>query len=429
MNYGQMIRTARKKLGLNQSDLANDNISRTLISEIEKGNTNLVSTKALLIYKKLINESYLQDIEIELDFDGVLKDNFEYLQLRQAREVLTLLINVREKKKKISAYELENYRLFALRSEIGIFKYYIFRELALHERENHEFKIKVLFNALDFLKWQNFEEIYVFYDQTLKEVTLPAYNNRLFEKLIHYYKYQKDRLMEIEVFIEPRIYYNLSLFNDFILDYEKAYRYLDKYLEYKTTLSSIDYYDALIGRARLATRFGRYAIGIKLYEELLNTMSKGDFRKQRSIVLGNILFNIPKLTNRYSSKKIEAYLKELTGMLPDALDQRNFPSDLLVNISIGYGLINEVEESNNYIRKAFEYANSPDLKANVIVDTLNNIETVDIDLVIKNIVSIDIDELRDQYSFMRVLLKLQKKLYNHGKSQYLQVLDEYIDKI
>ena len=65
----------------------------------------------------------------------------------------------------------------------------------------------------------------MFYDQTLKEVTLTAYNNRLFEKLIHYYKYQKDRLLELEVFIEPRVYFNLSLFNEYIGDYEKAYSF------------------------------------------------------------------------------------------------------------------------------------------------------------------------------------------------------------
>lgn len=59
MSYGQMIRTDRKKLGFNQLNLANDNISRTLISEIEKSNMSLITTKALLIYKKLINESYL----------------------------------------------------------------------------------------------------------------------------------------------------------------------------------------------------------------------------------------------------------------------------------------------------------------------------------------------------------------------------------
>ena len=36
MGYGEMIRSARKALKLNQSDMSNENISRTLISEIEK---------------------------------------------------------------------------------------------------------------------------------------------------------------------------------------------------------------------------------------------------------------------------------------------------------------------------------------------------------------------------------------------------------
>ena len=77
MSYGQMIRTDRKKLGFNQLNLANDNISRTLISEIEKSNMSLITTKALLIYKKVINESDLVNIERDVNFDGVLKDNVE----------------------------------------------------------------------------------------------------------------------------------------------------------------------------------------------------------------------------------------------------------------------------------------------------------------------------------------------------------------
>jgi transcriptional regulator with XRE-family HTH domain len=431
MKYGQMIRVARKKLGLNQSDLSNKNISRTLISEIEKENTKLVESKALMIYKKLVKEAYIQDQPIDLDFDGVLKNNFEYVQLKQAREILIFLTDAKKEQKRISKFELENYRLFALRGEIGIFKYFIFRELALHSEDNNEFKVKVLFNALDYLKWLNFKHIHEHYDDTLKAVTPIAYKERLFKELIHYYKYQRDSLIEIEGFIEARVYFNLSLLYEDIGNYEKAFNFLDKYFEYKTRLTLKDYYDALLGKARLSTRSGKYREGIKLYEELLQLISGEKYKLQRSIVLGNMLFNIPKLEEDYSEDKIYSYLEELNEMMLEVLEMRNFPSELLVNIGIGYGLINKKEKSIEYVYKAFEYATSNDLIANIIVDTFNNIkkENIDFDLIVRKIPLVDIDRLIDKHSFMVVLLKLQRFLYKSGKSQYLKILDEYIEKI
>lgn len=427
MNYGQMIRTARKKLKLNQSDLANNKISRTLISEIEKGNTNLVTSKALLIYKKIIEESYLQKKDVQVDFDEILKDNFEYTQLKQGKEILMKLSQ--GEGVNISKFDLENYRVFALRSEIGIFKYYIFSAIASSIKDDAAFKSKVLFNALDFLKWLNFEDIYKKYDETLKEVTTAAYKEGLFEALIHYYEYQKDGLIEIREFIEPRVYYNLFLFNEMINKYEVAYRYLNAYLDYSTSLDQEDYHDALLGIPRLSTKAGDYEKGIKQYEDLLSRFVVDGYQKQRSIILSNILFNMPKLGTKLNVKKVEMYLEELTSMLPKILEERDFPSELMVNIAIGYGLIGKKDEANAFVKKAFEYSTNAVLRRNVIVDAFNNIETIDLGIIVKNITKVDLNALESKDSFMLVLLKLQKRLYEQEATEDKKRLDNYIDQI
>lgn len=41
----------------------------------------------MLIYKKIIEESYLQKTDVVLDFDSVLKNNFEYIQLKRGEEI------------------------------------------------------------------------------------------------------------------------------------------------------------------------------------------------------------------------------------------------------------------------------------------------------------------------------------------------------
>jgi transcriptional regulator with XRE-family HTH domain len=427
MNYGQMIRTARKRLSLNQSDLANNKISRTLISEIEKGNTNLVTSKALLIYKKIIEESYLQKKDVQVDFDEILKDNFEYTQLRQVKEILMKLSQAEGES--ISNFDLENYRVFALRSEIGIFKYYIFRAIASNIKGDMAFKSKVLFNALDFLKWLNFEDIYKKYDETLKEVTTAAYKEGLFEELIHYYEYQKDGLIEIREFIEPRVYYNLFLFNEMIKKYEAAYRYLNAYLDYSTSLDQDDYHDALLGIPRLSTKAGDFEKGIKQYEDLLSRFVVDRYQKQRSIILSNILFNMPKLGTKMNVKKVEMYLEELISMLPEILEERDFPSELMVNIAIGYGLIGKKDEANAFVKKAFEYSTNSVLRRNVIIDAFNNIEKVDLELIVNNITKVELKALESKDSFMLVLLKLQKRLYEREAIEYKKRLDNYIDQI
>lgn len=429
MNYGQMIRVARKKLSLNQSDLANNKISRTLISEIEKGNTSLVTSKALLIYKKIIEESYLQKTDVVLDFDSVLKNNFEYIQLKQGEEILSILTKANKEEKNISTFELENYRVFALKSQIGMFKYYIFREIALNAKEDTHFKTKVLFNALDFLKWNDFEKVYRKYDETLKEVTSLAYKEGLIEELIHYYEYQKDGLIELKEFIEPRIYYNLALFNELLRNYEIAYRYLNTYLDHSSSLKPSDYYDALLGIPRLSTKAGNYEKGIKQYEELLSRIIGDEFLKQRSIIFSNILFNIPKLEKRFETHKIKTYLEELMNILPEVIDQRDFPSELMVNIAIGHALLENNSQANDFIKKAFEYTDTSELKANVIVDAFNNIEKIDIDFIVKKIKDISIDALPRKDKFMLVLLKLQKRLYKENKKKSIEILDDYIDEL
>lgn len=429
MNYGQMIRVARKKLSLNQSDLANNKISRTLISEIEKGNTNLVTSKALLIYKKIIEESYLQKTEVQVNFDEVLKNNFEYTQLKQGKEILMSLSHRVNGGKSISKFELENYRVFALRSDIGIFKYYIFSAIASNIKADDAFKMKVLFNALDFLKWLNFEDVYKKYDETLKEVTKAAYKEGLFEELIHYYEYQKEGLIEIREFIEPRVYYNLFLFNEMIKKYEVAYRYLNAYLDYSTSLDEDDYHDALLGIPRLSTKAGDYEKGIKQYEDLLSRFVVERYKQQRSIILSNILFNISKSKNTFDSKKIEIYLEELTNMLPEILEVRDFPSELLVNIAIGYGLINKEKEANAFVKRAFEQSKTSVLKANVIIDAFNNIDAINLEIIVKNITEIKLAALIRKDEFMLVLLKLQKILYQKSETRYKEILDDYIDDI
>ena len=76
-------------------------------------------------------------------------------------------------------------------------------------------------------------------------------------------------------------------------------------------LSSSDYYDVLLAKARLANKSERFQEGISYYEELIPIFSTDEYKYKKSIVLGNILYTIPKLDYEYDIKKISHYIKEL----------------------------------------------------------------------------------------------------------------------
>lgn len=426
MGYGEMIRSARKALKLNQSDMSNENISRTLISEIEKENINLVPSKAFLIYKKLIIESCSQDVEVEINFDELLGDNINYVQLKQAKDILDRLKGSIKTNDPIQQFELENIRLFALRHDIGILKYYIFKALARLSTKNVEFHVKVLFNALEFLKWEKFENIYEEYDQTLKEVTQNAYKNRMAKELIYFYEFQKERLIEMGIPVESRIYYNLSIFYEHSGDIKKAYNYIVKYLEYKSMLNSDDYYDALLSQARLSTKSGKYAEGISYYEELLSIF--GSNKSKKSFVLSNILYNIPKLDYDYDLEKIKSYVEELVSLLPKIIETRDFEYIPFVNLAIGYDLLDNYLMSTQYLEQALFYAHTDDSKANIIIDSLNYIKCIDYNFLVNTIITVKINKMNPKIlpSYLKILLQFQAVLFEKNYFDQIKILNNYI---
>lgn len=428
MGYGEMIRSARKALKLNQSDMSNENISRTLISEIEKENINLVPSKAFLIYKKLIIESCAQDVELEINFDELLGDNINYVQLKQAKDILDRLKGSIKTNDPIQQFELENIRLFALRHDIGILKYYIFKALARLSTKNVEFHVKVLFNALEFLKWEKFENIYEEYDQTLKEVTQNAYKNRMAKELIYFYEFQKERLIETGIPVESRIYYNLSIFYEHSGDIKKAYNYIVKYLEYKSMLNSDDYYDALLSQARLSTKSGKYAEGISYYEELLSIF--GSNKSKKSFVLSNILYNIPKLDYDYDLEKIKSYVEELVSLLPEIIETRDFEYKPYINLAIGFDLLNNTSDQVRYLDLAFDKSNSIDSKVSVIRDAYFHIRNLKVSVLLKEILEINPKNISFDLlsTYLQVLLKIQVDLYRKKDFKNVEILNNYINK-
>ena len=99
MEYNYIIKEAREKLGIYKRDLAGENLSKNLLSNIEAGKTNLTPQKALMLYRRFLEISLKKEIFIEVDFDELLYNNDEYNRLKEANSICKMLKDVLDSKR------------------------------------------------------------------------------------------------------------------------------------------------------------------------------------------------------------------------------------------------------------------------------------------------------------------------------------------
>lgn len=357
MNYGLMIKNARKKLGLIQADLSSDNLSRANVSDIEKGKANLVASKGLLIYEVLVTHSFEKDVEIELNFDELLSENIKYTQLKQAREIVQKLKRAKEEDKAVQHYELENHRLFAIRNDIGMLKYFILRRIADLSNDNKEFKVKVLFNALDYLKWLKFAEIYEKYDKTLRVVTGVANVLKMFKELLTYYSFYENNAIDNDIKIDALIYFNLGVLHKKSENYRQSYKYTERYLDFSKDTTLIDRADAITVLGNLSIKMNDIDRGIEHYEEVIDMLGLDGDVKTKSFALSNLVFNIS-IFNAGKKEEVSKWLEELESSIEYLKEVLSNFSILCLYMSVAYEYIGEGKKSLNYMSLALESSES-----------------------------------------------------------------------
>ena len=145
-------------------------------------------SKALIIYRKCIEIAWTKDVTLELNFDDILKDNDEYNSLKKAHLICSTLKEMQDINDTPDADQLIEFTVFAKENNIGLMRFFIlyYCGLLLGKIDEKRLQCKVLFEALDFLKWLKRSEIIGLYEDCLKAVLIPAYRLSEYEKLIHY---------------------------------------------------------------------------------------------------------------------------------------------------------------------------------------------------------------------------------------------------
>lgn len=416
MNYGESIRKAREDLNIFQKELASANLSRNLLSNIEMGRVNLVPVKAMHIYRRILEIAWSKNIYYQIEFDELLSSFDEYILLKESNEICHQLYKILQGNVEFNkTYVLDSIE-FAKKNEVGYLRYHIYHLAAktLENKELNGIRLKVYFSTLDYLKWKKPIEVIGFYDSCLQEVTTLAYSHGEYKSLIHYYETFREFHIRLNKVIDPIIYYNLSLFNQVVKEYDKALDYTNKYLEYNDQLSRADIIDAQIIKAAILTSMENIEEGLCLYDEIIGELLSSDSEYQLSLCLSNSIFVISK----YNVESRKGQLLTRISLLNEIIsrtDQRLYKRhSLFSNIAQGFECLEDYKKAEINFRESIRcikldsnYAK----KITVLIEGFNTFKRNDsLDYVIDEVIGIDMEQvsgsIRGDYALF--LLKLTK---------------------
>lgn len=417
---------------MTQSDVADGRISRNSISDVENNKVRLVPSRALLIYEKLLNQACAKGIKIDLEFDEILRDNPKYQQLKYGYEIINELKQINSQGGDISQFLVEKYRLYAIRNEIGILKVYILMGLYRLVDNDLDTKVKLAFNALDFLKWQKFNSIYKTFDEILTLVIKSACKLNKYSELIHYYSFFEANAIDQGVVVPSRLYFNLGLFYKKRKEYLESYKYINRYIDFCSDLTLEDRIDTLIMLGNLSIKMEDIDRGIMHYEEVINSLGPTGDIVLKSFALSNLIYNVSIFSVEDKISDVEHYLNELDENIQILEEKLENISIVYLYMAVGYEFIGNSKKSKKYkFLSLHSCANSKE-----IVFTLGElIENSEINSIketfLEKLLSVDKYDLTEEYklNFYELVFKVLaiEGFINDRNSEIVSLIKELGD--
>lgn len=395
MKYGSMIKKARLSLGLIQADLSNSNISSSIVSDIEKDKIRLVPSKGLLIYEFLVMKSVEKDIDIDLDFDDLLSDFDQYNRIKKSKLIIDQLKSAIKDETVLPQTELEVLRLYAIRNDIGMLKYFIFRLIASQKNINDQYKMKVMYNLLDYLKWQPFEQISKFFDVSLSDLTALGFQYMKFKQLIEYYEYFEDNCRDYDIKIEVRIYYNMGLIYKELAEYKLAHKYIERYLDFTANISLEKKLKGLTTLGNIAMLQGNFELGISYYDRVYSLSHAEGCEKQQMIICNNLLYALVRMNNQNLDQLNEYYTKYM-ALAPIYLDELNKKYSAYLNVALAHDYLGDYDLALENLNTAISVSYSDVSKVTIINETYYLMKKVHVHWILENISMLDFDGLSEK---------------------------------
>ena len=433
MKYGSNIKNAREKLNLYQKDIASFNLSRNFISNIESGKSRLTPSKALMIFKKIIEFSVKKSKYLEIEFNDLLLENEEYINLRDGYSICKKLNDFLESNTKLNKNDLNEYIEFADKNDIGILRYYIYYYSASLLDIENEYKLQIYFKALDYLKWTKMEFVLELYKKCLSDLVKLAYKYSKFDLLIHYYEILLNGEEQFRFKVDLKIYYNLALFYKYLEKYDLALKNLERYLENNDDMSMEHIINAMIVKATILTKTNKITEGFKIYEEILDKLKIDDLVYQRSLCLSNMIYNIS--INNFLDKKddIVCYLDNLVEIFDQAMVFSDAKEIAYSNIGQGYFYLKDYEKSKEYFNKSLKCVFTDNKKVVILKESYKTyLMNAELHILIERVLEVNKSNLsfREICIFYKLLLKIQSNLILNGvEKKYENMLLKYISEL
>ncbi|WP_026476262.1 helix-turn-helix domain-containing protein [Alkaliphilus transvaalensis] len=233
---GEKVKKIRKELGLNQEDIASDQISKSLISMIEKNKRNLTEKVAVIIanninkyYKRIGKEIFPEEL-MESEIERVQRDIYNEIEYLRG-SVDKAIINERLFDAKFNTLmkTVEHWNLIGPKMEL-----LLIRGEFYHKNYKYKDAIKDLSEALVYYMQ---EKDYGIVARIYNFIGICYYMLMLVDQALIYYIKAYDTAIENDV--SPDIVNTHTIILNLILAYRKIERY-DMALHYLNLLKKID---------------------------------------------------------------------------------------------------------------------------------------------------------------------------------------------
>lgn len=369
MYYGKSIKEARLKLGIYQKDIANENLSKNLLSNIEKNKTNLTPQKGIMIYKRILEVSLDKQIYVEIEFDKLLHDNEEYNQLNKTYAIAWDLIRVIQLDAHIDIIKSESILEYLKATRNGLLTYYAIylTAIALDKIYTKE-RTEIMCYALDRIKVMNMDDVLHVYEKHLAENVNMLYIEGKFDKLIDFYEELLIAQKQLKNIVEGNTYYNLALFNSLVANHSKSLMYYELYEESVTDMSIDAKLDLINNRAIIYAETGFIRKAIDLYEIGAIKAKEDSLKLQESLFLSNIIYYIAKNKLEDTNDLFKLSLLRLNSVYNEILDKKISKNSLFLNLAVGHHYNNDLEMANYFFELAYLDASNEGRKVIILSD-------------------------------------------------------------
>ncbi|URZ18686.1 helix-turn-helix domain-containing protein [Clostridium felsineum] len=285
MSVANKLKNIRDKYGLSQEDLAGNEITRNLISQIEHNKANLTRSSAEIMLKNLMKICNKKKIKVDENIDYLLED-----ESSQAKKILNKYIS---DLKDLSVYKDPTF-INKLKEIEAFLVTWDFKEkkISIFELAGDYFSgINDFYNAsLYYEKAKALIDVNIYTDNfihILRKLSMTYYYMRKYQDDIDCCEFALKQFKDMDDDYKCIFLFNSSLCYGQLEKYDVALNRLNKVEGIIKNIDQNKYYEVLIQKAICYQWMKEYQKSLDVYNKLLTLIDKTDYEKYLFILVNS----------------------------------------------------------------------------------------------------------------------------------------------